>query len=157
MSGDVQPIPAGYHSVTPYLVIRDAAAAIEFYKAAFGAEEVMRFSEPSGKIHHAEIKLGDSRLMLTDEWPEMGARGPDWLGGSPVSLHLYVADVDAMAERALAAGAKVVRSVQDQFYGDRTGTLVDPYGHIWHIASHKEDVPMDELKRRAEVAMKGSG
>ncbi len=157
MSGAVQAIPAGYHTVTPYLVVAGAAAAIDFYKMAFGAEEVMRFGEPGGQIHHAEIKIGDSRVMLADECPEMGARSPNALGGSPVSLYMYVSDVDAVADRASAAGAKPLRPVEDQFYGDRAGTFIDPYGHIWHIASHKEDVTMEELRRRAEVAMKKEG
>lgn len=149
------PIPAGYHSVTPYLVVAGAASAIDFYKAAFGADEVMRMQSPAGKVMHAEIAIGDSRVMLADEWPDMGALAPGSLGGSPVSLHLYVEDSDAVAARAVAAGAREVRPVQDQFYGDRTGTLVDPFGHTWHIATHREDVPMDELRRRAEAAMKG--
>lgn len=150
----VPPIPAGYHTVTPYLVIRDAAAAIDFYKAAFGAQEVMRMADPSGKVMHAEIRIGDSAVMMSDECPEMGARGPEALGGSPTSLHLYVEDVDAMAARAAAAGATALRPVQDQFYGDRTGTFKDPFGHVWHIATHKEDVPPDELRRRAEAMFK---
>lgn len=157
MSGSVDPIPAGYHSVTPYLVVRDAAAAIDFYKVAFQAVEVMRFAEPGGKVHHAEIRIGDSRLMLTDEWPDMGARSPEAFGGSPITLHLYVEDVDAVAARATFAGATTVREVKDQFYGDRTGIFADPFGHTWHIATHKEDIPVDELHRRAEAAMHGSG
>jgi PhnB protein len=154
MSTAVEPIPADYHSVTPYLVVRDAAAAIDFYKAAFNAAEVMRFADPGGKVHHAEIRIGDSRVMLTDEWPDMGARSPESYGGSPISLHLYVEDVDAVAARATFAGATTVRPVQDQFYGDRTGTFTDPFGHTWHIATHQEEVPMDELRRRAEAAMR---
>lgn len=152
MSGNVPPIPAGYHAVTPYLVVRDAAAAIDFYKAAFGAEEVMRMAEPSGKVMHAELRIGDSRVMLADECPEMGAKAPDAFGGSPVSLHLYVENVDAVSAQATAAGAKVARPVEDQFYGDRTGTFTDPSGHIWHIATHQEDVAPDEIRRRAEAA-----
>ncbi|MBF0333583.1 MAG: VOC family protein [Alphaproteobacteria bacterium] len=155
MSGAISPIPPGYHNVTPYLVIRDAAAAIDFYKTAFGAFEVMRMANPDGRVMHAEIKIGDSSIMVTDEWPEMGARGPDALGGSPVSLYLYVEDVDAIAARAAAAGAVALRPVRDEFYGDRAGTIKDPFGHVWHIATHTEDVPPDELRRRAEVMFKG--
>lgn len=154
MSASVAAVPAGYHTVTPYLVIRNAAAAIDFYKAAFGATVAFRLdSEASGKVMHAEIRIGDSAVMLTDEWPDMGARGPDTLGGSPVSLYLYVEDVDALAAQAVAAGAREMRPVQDQFYGDRSGTFADPFGHVWHISSHKEDVPEDELRRRAKAMM----
>ncbi|MBW7850779.1 MAG: VOC family protein [Rhodospirillales bacterium] len=149
-------VPAGYHTVTPYLVIRNAAAAIDFYAKAFGATEAFRMAdETTGKVHHAELRIGDSAVMLTDEWPEMGARGPDSLGGSPVSLYLYVEDVDALAAQAVAAGARELRPVQDQFYGDRTGSFADPFGHLWHIASHVEDVPEEELRRRAKAAMQG--
>jgi PhnB protein len=152
VTGSVRPIPEGYHNVTPYLVVDDAAGAIGFYKEAFGAAEVLRMPAPGGRIGHAELKIGDSRIMLADEFPNMGARGPKAIGGTPVSLHLYVEDVDAVAKRALAAGAKEVRPVKDQFYGDRLGTVEDPFGRLWHISTHKEDVPMDELKRRAQQA-----
>lgn len=152
---DMSDIPPGYHAITPYLVIKNAAAAIDFYKAAFGAEEVMRMADRSGRVQHAEVQIGDSRVMITDEWPEMGAKAPEAFGGSPVSLHLYVQDVDAMAARAASAGGKVLRPVQDQFYGDRAGTLTDPFGHTWHIATHIEDVSPDELRRRAEAMCKG--
>ncbi len=124
--GNAKPIPEGYHTATPYLIIKDAAQAIEFYKKAFGATEVMRFAQPDGKIGHAEIQIGDSHIMLADEFPEMGARSPQSLGGSPVSILLYVEDVDAQAKLAVAAGAKVVRPVKDQFYGDRSGSFEDP-------------------------------
>ena len=154
MAETVKPIPEGHHTVTPYLIIKGAAEAIEFYKRAFDAKEAMRMAQPDGRVGHAELAIGDSRIMLADEFPEMGARSPKTLGGSPVSLHLYVEDVDALAARATAAGIKVLRPVQDQFYGDRTGSFEDPYGHLWHIATNKEDVPMAELRRRAAEAMK---
>jgi PhnB protein len=157
MQGTVKPIPEGYHSVTPYLVLNDAAGAIEFYKTAFGASEVMRMEAPGGRVGHAEIAIGDSKVMLADEFPDMGARGPRAFGGSPVSLHVYVEDVDATTRKALAAGAKEVRPVKNQFYGDRLGTVEDPFGHVWHISTHVEDVPPDELRRRAEQAMGKAG
>jgi PhnB protein len=145
----VQPIPKGYHSATPYLIINGAAAAIEFYKKAFGAMELMRF--PMGdKIGHAEIKIGNSPIMMADEYPEMGYKGPKALGGSPVSIMLYVEDVDSVFNRAVTAGATVKEAVQDKFYGDRSGTLQDPFGHVWHIATHKEDVSVEEMQRRAQ-------
>jgi PhnB protein len=152
---NAKPIPEGYHTATPYLIIKDAAQAIEFYKKAFGATEVMRFAQPDGKIGHAEIKIGDSHIMLADEFPEMGARSPQTLGGSPVSILLYVEDVDAQAKQAIAAGVKVVRPVKDQFYGDRSGSFEDPFGHQWHIATHVEDVAPDELHKRAAAAGRG--
>jgi PhnB protein len=154
MAGNVGSIPEGYHSITPYLSIEGAAAAIAFYQEAFGAREVMRMAAPGGKVGHAEVEIGGSRIMLADEYPDMGFRSPKAIGGSPVSLHLYVADVDAVTSRALAAGAKELRPVKDQFYGDRTGTIEDPFGHVWHIATRKEDLAPDELKRRADEAMK---
>ena len=157
MTSHVKAIPEGYRSVTPYLVVDDAAGAIEFYKAAFGATEVMRMAAPGGKVGHAEIEVGGSRVMLADEYPDMGARSPKAFGGSPVSLHLYVEDVDAVIGKARAAGAKELRPVKDQFYGNRTGTVEDPFGHVWHIATHKEDLAPDELRRRAKAAMKPSG
>jgi PhnB protein len=153
MAGSVRPIPEGYHSVTPYLAVDDAAGAITFYKKAFGATEVMRMPAPGGKVGHAEIEIGGSRIMLADEYPDMGFRSPKAYGGSPVGLHLYVADVDAVARQAVAAGAKELRPVKDQFYGDRTGSIEDPFGHVWHIATHKEDMSPDELKQRAAQAM----
>jgi PhnB protein len=157
MASKVKPIPDGYHTATPYLILNDAAKAIEFYKRAFGAAELMRLPAPGGKIGHAEIKIGDSHIMLSDEWPEQGYKGPAALGGSPVSIMLYVNDVDATAAQAVSAGAKVTKPVQDQFYGDRSGTFTDPFGHIWHISTHKEDVPPDELDRRMKDAMKQMG
>ena len=149
MTMTVKPIPEGYHSVTPYLIVSGASDAIAFYKKALGAQEVMRLADPGGKVHHAEIKIGDSRIMLADEHPEIQALSPKTVGGSPVSIHLYVEDVDAAVERAVAAGAKLVRPVADQFYGDRTGGVEDPFGYRWFIATHKEDLTMDEIRRRA--------
>jgi PhnB protein len=148
----VQPIPAGYHSVTPYLILRNAAKAIDFYRASFGADEVMRFEHPPGRIAHAEIKIGDSHVMLADE--NEGYVGPQTLGGAAVSLMLYVPDVDATFARAVANGATVQRPVADQFYGDRVGTLVDPFGHVWSIATHREDVSMEEVERRMKAMTK---
>jgi PhnB protein len=150
----VKPIPDGYHTVTPYLIVKDAARAIEYYKKAFGATELMRFVIPGDKVGHAEIKIGDSTIMLADEFPEMGARGPESLGGSPVGILLYVADVDARFNQAVAAGATVERPLADQFYGDRSGTLKDPFGHKWTIATHKEDVPPEEMRRRHDAFLK---
>ena len=149
MSAEVKPIPEGYHSVTPYLILSGAGDAIAFYKRALGAEEVMRLADPGGKVHHAEISIGDSRIMLADEHPEIQALSPKTVGGSPVSVHLYVEDVDAAVERAVAAGAKLVRPVADQFYGDRVGGIEDPFGYRWFIATHKEDLTIDEIRRRA--------
>ncbi len=141
----VKPIPEGYHSVTPYLIIKGASAAIDFYKKAFGATELFRMPDPSGKgVAHAEIKIGDSPIMLADEQPQI-YRSPQSLGGTPVSLMLYVEDVDTVFPRAVAAGAKVVKPIADQFYGDRSGTLHDPFGHLWTIATHKKDVSSEEM------------
>lgn len=149
MAKAVDPIPAGYHTVTPYLAIKGATEAIEFYKKAFGADEVMRMPGPDRTIGHAEIKIGDSLIMLADERPDMNFLGPKTLKGSTIHIHLYVKDSDAVFNQAVAAGAKGVRPIEDQFYGDRTGSVEDPFGHIWHIATHKEDVPPEELKKRA--------
>jgi PhnB protein len=157
MPATVNPIPQGYHSVTPYLSVDGAAGAIEFYKRAFGATEVIRMPAPGDKVGHAEVEIAGSRIMLADEYPDMGFRSPKAFGGSPVSLHLYVEDVDAVVRQAVATGAKELRAVKDQFYGDRTGTVEDPFGHVSHIATHKEDLAPDELRRRAEAAMKSSG
>ena len=142
----VAPIPAGYHSVTPYLIVNGAAKAIEFYQKAFDAKELLRFDGPGGKVAHAEVKIGDSPVMLADEME--GYRGPQPGTGTPVSLMIYVTDVDRIFAQALAAGAKVQRPVADQFYGDRTGTLVDPFGHVWSVATHVEDVSPEEIDRR---------
>ena len=142
-------IPSGYHVVTPYLSVRGAAKAIDFYKQAFGAKEVMRMPGPDGKLGHAEISIGGSRVMLSDEYEAMNFMGPQSRGGTTVHIHLYVKDSDAMVARALAAGAKLVRPVEDQFYGDRLGTIEDPFGHSWHLATHKADVSMAQLKKLA--------
>ena len=140
--------PAGYHTATPYLIVKGAADAIEFYKAAFGATELMRLDMPGGIVCHAEIKIGDSVIMLGDENPKWGAVGPQTIGGTPVGLCLYFPDVDAKFAAAVAGGAKVERPVQDQFYGDRSGTVVDPFGHKWTIATHVEDVSPEEMQAR---------
>jgi PhnB protein len=151
-----KPIPEGYRTATPYLIIKGAAEAIEFYKRAFGATEMLRMADPQGRVGHAEIRIGDSVMMLADEHPAMGYRGPRALGGSSVSILLYLEDVDAVFERAVRAGAKALRPVANQFYGDRSGTLEDPFGHVWTIATHVEDVPPEEMRRRAEAAMKSA-
>ncbi len=153
----VKPIPDGYHSATPYLVVRGAAKALEFYKKAFRATEHVRMDGPGGSVMHAEIKIGDSMIMLGDEHPEMGAKSPEAYGGSPVSVLLYVPDVDAMTRQALAAGAKEERPVTDQFWGDRMGSIVDPFGRKWSIATHKEDVSEAETARRFEEMKKQMG
>ena len=153
----VSPIPEGYHTVTPYLILKNAAAAIEFYKRALGAVELFRMEAPGGKIGHAEIKIGDSHVMLADEYPDMGYKSPESLGGTAVSLMVYVDDVDKIYPRAIAAGGKEMRPLQNQFYGDRSGTLTDPFGHVWTISSHVEDVSEEELAKRAEAAMKDAG
>ena len=144
----VKPIPDGYHSLTPYLIVNGAARAIDFYRRAFGAVELLRMEEPDGRVGHAELRIGDSTVMLADEYPEIGARTPQTIGGTPVSLVLYVEDVDATVARAVAAGAKLTRPVADQFYGDRTGGLTDPFGHVWYVATHVEDVSPEEMERR---------
>ena len=149
-------LPAGYHEVTPYLSVQGAARAIDFYKKAFGAIEVMRMPGPEGKLGHAEIRIGASRVMLSDEYPEMHFMGPETRGGTTVHLHVYVRDVDRRVARAVAAGAKLIRPVQDQFYGDRSGSIEDPFGHVWHLATHQEDLSKAELRKRAEKAAKGS-
>ncbi|HUC65874.1 MAG TPA: VOC family protein [Stellaceae bacterium] len=149
MSAAVKPIPEGYHSVTPYLIFSGASDAIAFYKKALGAQEILRMDAPGGRVGHAELQIGDSRIMLADEHPELHALSPKTIGGSPVTLHLYVENVDAAVERAIAAGATLVRPVADQFYGDRTGGIADPFGYRWFIATHKEDLTMDEIRRRA--------
>lgn len=151
----VKTIPEGYHSVTPYLIVRGGGDAIEFYKKAFGAVELFRFPSPDGKIGHAEIKIGNSPIMLADEYPDMGYNGPQSIGGSPVSLMIYVDDVDTVFNQAVTAGATVKEALQDKFYGDRIGTVIDPFGHRWHLATHKEDVSMDEMERRAKAAHGG--
>ena len=151
----VQPIPDGYNQAIPYLACRNAAKALEFYAKAFGATERMRIASPDGRIGHAEIQIGDALIMLSDEHPEMNVLSPQALGGTPVGIHIYVPDVDALNQRAVAAGATVERPVADQFYGDRSVVFGDPFGHRWYFATHKEDLSADELKRRADAAMKG--
>jgi PhnB protein len=150
MPTKVKPIPDGHRTVTPYLAIKNAAKALDFYKRAFGAVESYKLTMPDGRVGHAEIRLGDSLIMLADEFPEYGGKAPDTLGGSPVSLHLYVEDVDAFVKKAVAAGAKESKPVVDQFYGDRSGQLEDPFGHLWWVATHKEDVPPEEMQKRVE-------
>ena len=149
MNPKVHYIPAGYHTATPYLIVQDAARAIEFYKKAFGASEVLRMPTPEGKVADAEIQIGDSRVMMADESPQCGARSPSSYGGTPVSMCLYVKDCDAVLAKAMELGAKSLRAVQDQFYGDRSGTIVDPFGHQWTIATHQEDVSDEEMRKRA--------
>jgi PhnB protein len=148
MSPAVPTVPKGYHSITVYLYVHDAAAAIEFYTRAFGGKEMFRMPAGPGKIGHAEMLIGDSHVMLADEVPEMGVRSPKAIGGSAMSLLLYVDDVDAVVARAVAAGATLTRPVEDKFYGDRAGMVTDPFGHAWSVATHKEDVSMEEMKRR---------
>ncbi len=152
MKASVNYIPAGYHTATPYLIVKNASGAIDFYKKAFGATELFRMPQPDGRIGHAEIKIGDSPIMLADEFPEMGFRSPQSLGGSPVSILIYVKNVDEVARRAVAEGAKEIKPVQNQFYGDRSGTFADPFGHVWTIATHIETVAPEELKNRAAAA-----
>ncbi|MGH7126568.1 MAG: VOC family protein [Stellaceae bacterium] len=156
MAGKVKPVPAGFHTATPCLAIDGAARAIDFYKKAFGATEIMRFAQ-GDKVGHAEIQIGDSKIMISDEFPEMGVRSPKTVGGSPAAIYLYVDNVDAVADRAVTQGGTLVHPVEDKFYGDRSGTLEDPFGHIWHLATHKEDVPDAELRKRAEAFMNQQG
>ena len=149
-------IPEGYNSITPYLIVKGAAEAIDYYKKIFGATEIMRMAQPDGRIGHAELKIGDSHIMLADEFPEMGHHGPQSLESSklssPVSILVYVEDVDNVVERAVAAGAKIIKPVADQFYGDRSGFIRDPFGHLWGVATHKEDVSPAEMKERMKKA-----
>ena len=152
----VKPIPDGYHAVTPYLIIQGAKDALSFYQKAFGAEERMRL-EDKGKIMHAEVTIGDSVVMLADEFPDMGHVSPKTTGGTPVSLMVYVKDVDKVFDRAIAAGAKEKRPLNNEFYGDRVGTVVDPFGHVWSLATHVEDVPADEMDRRFREQAKKMG
>ena len=154
----VRPIPEGYHSVTPALLVRGAAEAIDFYTRAFGARELGRMSAPDGqRIWHAELQIGDARLMLADEFPEMGGHAPESLGGTPVSLHLYVEDADAVIQRAVDAGATVIQPPMDAFWGDRYGRIKDPFGHEWSVATHIEDVSEEEMRQRAEVFATSTG
>lgn len=155
MTSKIKPIPDGYHSATPYLIITNAAQAIEFYKKAFGATELTRLTTPDGKLMHAEIKIGDSPIMICDECPDWNALSPQTIGGTTVSIVLYVADVDSVVNQAVAAGATVLMPVDNQFWGDRMGTIVDPFGHKWSIATHTEDVSAEELDKRAKALFSG--
>jgi PhnB protein len=157
MPGQVKPIPEGYHTVTAYLTVNDASRAIEFYKRAFGAQETVRMQGPPGKIGHAELKIGDSMIMLSDEMPGSGTRSPQSLGGSTVGIFLYVNDVDSSFKQAEAAGAKAEMQPTDMFWGDRFGKLRDPFGHSWALATHKEDVAPEEIKKRSQAAMAQMG
>lgn len=148
-----KPIPDGYPRVTPYLITDGASAAIDFYRSVLGARERMRMPAPDGRVGHAELEIGDSLIMLADEFPEMEARGPKAVGGTPVSLHVYVEDADGVFDRAIQAGARALQPVEDKFYGDRSGQFEDPFGHHWSVATHVEDVPPDEMAARAAAAM----
>lgn len=153
----VKPIPDGYHTITPHIVVRDAAKALDFYKKALGAEETFRMPGPDGKVMHAEMRVGDSAMMLGEEKPEMGARSPLAVGGTSITLSLYVEDADKLFQRAVAAGAKPILPMSDMFWGDRYGVVVDPFGHQWALMTHKEDVPPEEMSKRAATACAGTG
>ena len=153
----VKPVPDGYHTVTPYMTVRGAAKAIDFYKEAFGAVEVLRMPMPDGSVAHAEIKIGDSVIMMGEENPAWGNKSPQALGGTPTGLMIYVPDCDAVFARALAAGATVSKPLTDQFYGDRSGTVIDPFGHQWTLATHVEDVPPEEMQTRMDAMMAQMG
>lgn len=154
MSNGVKAIPDGYEGITPYLICKNAEAAVDFYKRAFGAEELFRIGQP-GRVGHCEMRIGKAIFMLAEEFPEMGGLGPETIGGTPVSLYVYVDDVDSFAERATAAGLKMLRPVADQFYGDRSGYFEDPFGHKWGFATHKEDLTPEQLNERAKAANGG--
>lgn len=154
MNGKVSPIPDGFHTVTPYVTVKNAPAAIEFYKEAFGAEEIFRWADPDGSIRHAEVLVGDSPVMLTDEAPEFGMSDPGSLGGSPVHMFLYVEDADATFDQAIATGATELMPVEDSSDGDRRGGVTDPFGHVWYIATHIEDISREELQKRYEDGAK---
>lgn len=149
----VKPIPEGYHTITPYLAVDDAAKAIDHYTRVFGAQERVRMDAPGGKIGHAELEIGDSLVMLSDAFPQASTQPPSELGGTSASVFMYVEDVDAVVERAVGAGATVTMEVADQFWGDRMGTVRDPFGHLWSLATHVEDVPPEEMEQRAQAAM----
>lgn len=151
---NVPAVPTGYHSITPYLIVADGVAAIDFYKNAFGAKELMKVTRPDGKLGHTELKIGSSIFMMADEFPDMGNRGPGAYGGSPVGIMLYIEDVDAVVEKATALGAKIIRPLQNMFYGDRSCTLEDPFGHIWYVSTHVEDVSPEELEKRMKAMPK---
>ena len=146
-------IPTGYHTITPYLIVKGAARAIEFYQKALGAKQIERVDGPNGKVMHAELQIGDSRIMLADEMPEMGYRSATSIGGSPISLYVYLPDCDNVIKQAVAEGAELKRPLENQFYGDRNGTIHDPFGHIWTIATHVEDVSREEMERRMKAEM----
>ena len=148
-----QPIPEGYSTISPYLAVDDAAEAIEYYKKAFGAEETVRMDAPDGKIGHAELKIGDSHVMLSDPFPQASTTPPKELGGTSASIFMYVEDVDAVVQKAVDAGATVTMEVEDQFWGDRFGSITDPFGHIWSIATHVEDLTPEEIEERGKAAM----
>ncbi len=152
----VKPIPDGYHSVTPYLFVRSAASAIDFYKNVFGATEVVRMAGSNGKIMHAELRIGDSIVMLADENPSTGVMSPQTIGGFSVGLHLYVENVDAVIQKSVDNGAKLLRPIKNQFYGDRSGSVLDPFGHMWSVATHVEDVSPEEMRKRMTAAMSQS-
>jgi PhnB protein len=154
---NVKAIPDGYHNVTPYLYVRAAALAMEFYKTVFGATEILRLPGPDGRIMHAELRMGDSVVMLADENPPMGIMSPQTLGGHSIGMHLYVNEVDAVVQKALDNGAKLLRPTKDQFYGDRSGTVLDPFGHLWTVSTHVEDVPPAEMKKRMAAFSQAAG
>ncbi len=153
---EIHYVPKGYNSITPYLIIKGAAKAIDYYKNVFGATEIMRMPGPDGRIGHAELQIGDSRIMLADEFPAMGHLSAESIGASPVSLLVYLPDCDQVVAKAVAEGAKILKPVEDQFYGDRSGFIRDPFGHLWGIATHKEDVSPQELEERARKMMKAA-
>jgi len=153
MANQVRAVPEGYEGASPYLCVKGAARALEFYKKAFGAQEIMCLAEPSGRVGHAEIRVGKAIIMLSDEYPEMGILSPTSLHGTPVSIHLYVEDVDARVRQAEAAGARVIKPVADQFYGDRTGKVLDPFGHVWHFATRKQEISPQEMQQRFTAMM----
>jgi PhnB protein len=155
MMNNVKPIPDGYTSITPYLITKNAGTALEYYKKTFGATEKMRLNTPDGRLMHAELKIGDSLLMLGEERGDTCGRGPETLGGSPVTIHLYVEDVDAVFALAVDTGSTVVRPVENQFYGDRSGMFTDPFGHLWNVSTHIEDVPPEEIKKRVSAMFAG--
>lgn len=157
MAGKINPVPEGFHTLSPHIVVENASGAIDFYKKAFAAKEIMRMPEPGGKVMHAELKIGDSILMMCEACPESGATAPTKAGGSGVTLHLYVADADAAMQRAADAGATITMPAQDMFWGDRFGQLTDPFGHAWSIATHIEDLTDEEIGKRAAEALGGGG
>jgi len=152
---NVKPVPEGYHNITPYLFVRSAASAIDFYKNIFGATEIMRMPGSNGKIMHAELRIGDSIVMLADENPQTGMMSPQTVGGFSVGMHLYLENVDQVIQKAVESGAKLLRPIKNQFYGDRSGSVLDPFGHMWSIATHVEDVSPEEMRKRMMTAAMG--